>query len=95
MADSLPQVEPPLGIESLHEMALEAESEWAILGFGGIDRLSSAGLDFSIGRDLAVHPELGVIEDAVEDALFGEDAADNTNQKPISAPKPKKKKKRK
>lgn len=50
----------------------------------------------------SVHPELGVIEDQVEEALFGkeqegaeEKTAGQKEQKPVSPPKPKKKKKKK
>jgi YidC/Oxa1 family membrane protein insertase len=46
----------------------------------------------------SVHPELGVIEDTVEEAMFDDDdvdgAAKEQDVKPISAPKPKKKKKK-
>lgn len=43
----------------------------------------------------AVHPGLGVIEHDVEEALFGDAPENKAESKPVSAPKPKKSKKKK
>ena len=60
LADAFSDVEPPTGMESLHVGVLEAVLDWADLGDRIINLLSNAGPDFSIGIDLAFHPEMGV-----------------------------------
>ena len=60
LLDSLAEVEPPVGMESLHDGFIDAVSEWVSLGARVIDLLTGAGPDFSIATDLAAHPELGV-----------------------------------
>jgi len=56
LAYSLAGVEPPAGIEALHEGVREAVSEGASLSGRLIELLSAAGPDFSIATDLAAHP---------------------------------------
>lgn len=60
LADSFSEVEPPTGMESLHVGVLEAILDWADLGNRINDLLSTAGPEFSIGTDLAFHPEMGI-----------------------------------
>ena len=50
-------------------------------------------MEKKIAEQPAVHPGLAVAEHKVEEALLGESAAPAEEKKPVSKPKPKKKKK--
>ena len=61
LLDAVEDVDAPDGLTSFHDEFVLAMSGWVALADRALDLLASAGPEFDVDRDLASHPELGVV----------------------------------